>query len=277
MKIFKNILTISACILGISLTSCHKNFDPKSYAPPLIINGYTASSQIEKDALVGYYAFNGSLIDSVSGQLGVSTNTTFGIGEVKQGLQGANNGYVTATPNDKIKALQSFTISEWVNTQPPATGIIGIFTLANTTAFWGNIEVFFENGSSNTNGIFKMHIANATSDGFYVVSNLQNLFGHWTNLTYTYSQTDGTCQLYINGSIVNTGTAGITGPLNFQNIGPLVFGCDQFQTTPSETSATSMPGFAAYNLGLTDEVKIYNKVLTATEISSLIALQGRGK
>ena len=78
-------------MLGITLTSCHKDFNPKSYAPPLSIAGFTASNQIEKDALVAYYSFNGSLVDSISGQAGVNTGTTFGTGEEKQGFKGADN------------------------------------------------------------------------------------------------------------------------------------------------------------------------------------------
>lgn len=277
MKKLTKFLIVPVVFGAMGLSTCHKNFDAKSYAPPLVINGYTNSAAVAKSNLAAYYAFNGSLIDSVSGQQATSFGTSFGNGEIGKGLQGGLNAYVSAAPSQKIKSLQSFTISEWVNTPPPSTGIIGIFSLANTTAFWGNIDVFFENGSSNTNGIFKMHIANATSDGFFVVSNLQNLFGKWVNLTFTYNQTDGSSTLYVNGSKAGSGASGITGPLNFANLGPLTFGCVQFMTTPSETSATSSQPWASFNTGLTDEVRIYDRVLTDVEVSSIVALQGRGK
>lgn len=270
---------VSAGSVIIALSSCHKDFNPKSYAPPLSINGFTSSGAIEKSALVGYYSFNGSLIDSVSHTSGTAHGTSFGKGEIGQGLQGGNGDYVIAAPSTAIKTLSSFTIDEWLNTSPPPStgGIVGVFTLANTQTFWGNIDMFFENGSSNTNGIFKMHIANATADGFYVVNNLQNMFGKWVNIAITYDQTTGNCQMFVNGSMVNSGASGITGPLQWQNIGDLVFGCVQFQTNPSETSATGSQPWAGYNMGLTDEVRIYNKVLTSSEISALVALEGRGK
>jgi hypothetical protein len=51
----------------------------------------------------------------------------------------------------------------------------------------------------------------------------------------------------------------------------------QFQTTPSLTTNTGSQGWASYNPGLTDELRVYNKALSGTEISSLVALQGRGK
>lgn len=284
MKKLRNVLMITAALGTCGLSSCRKEFNPKSYAPPLSISGFTSSGEIEKDALVAYYAFNGSLIDSVSKTSGVNTGTTFGNGEVKQGLQGAANAYVLAPPSDAVKGLNSFTISEWVNTQPPGPGIIGIFTLSNTTQFWGNIEAFFENGSTNDNGKFRLHIDKGGVDYTYSVDNVLNLFGKWVNLTYSYdaTATSNACTLYVNGSKVDnsealTGSTPLRGNLNFANNGDLVFGCVQFMTTPSLTSATDSQPWAYFNLGLTDEVKVYNKVLTGTEVSAMVALQGRGK
>jgi hypothetical protein len=271
------LLMIPVALAFVGLSSCHKDFDPKSYAPPLVINGFSSTNAVAKDALVAHYAFDGNLIDSVSGTAGVATGTSFSGGVVKQALQGAANSYVLATPSAAVKSLSSFTIDEWVNTAPPGPGIIGIFTLANTTSFWGNIEMFYQNGSTNAAGQFQMHLANATKDGFYVVNNVQNLFDKPVNIAVTYNAADGTCQLFVNGSKVNSGPSGITGPLDFQNVGKLVFGCVQFETSPSLTSATDSQPWAYYNLGTTDEVRIYNKVLSSSEIGAIVALEGRGK
>src|SRR5215213_9082303 len=138
-------------IFGVLFTSCYKKFDPATYQPAFTVNGYTSVAEIGTGSLVGYWAFNGSYIDSVSNTVGTGVNTSFAGGFKGQALKGALNGYVLATPSNAIKNLQSFTITEWVNTPPPSTGIIGIFSLANTKQFWGNIEIFFENGSDNTN------------------------------------------------------------------------------------------------------------------------------
>jgi hypothetical protein len=274
----RNIYVIALALLGVGVSSCRKEFDPKSYAPPLVINGFTSSSEIEKANLAAYYSFNGNLVDSVSGTAGEATGTAFTKGEVGQGLQGALNGYVLAEPGPKVKALNSFTISEWVNTPPPSTGIIGIFSLARTDQFWGNIEIFIENGSDNTNGKVRVHIDKGGSDYTYAVDGVLNLFNVWKNITVTYDSVTGTCALYVNGSKVNTGTAGnLKGDLNFTNIGKLVFGTVQFNTDPSQTSATGKQDWASYLTGQMDEVRIYDKVLSDNEIGALVALQGRGK
>ena len=73
MKKIKSKL-LAACtllvVIGFFMSSCYKKFDAKSYAPPLNIGGFTSSKEIAPANLVGYWAFNGSLIDSVSGTSG---------------------------------------------------------------------------------------------------------------------------------------------------------------------------------------------------------------
>ena len=138
--------------------------------------------------------------------------------------------------------------------------------------------MFFENGSINTNGKVRVHIAQGTNDNTFAVDNVQNLFNTWVNIGFSYDATTSKCTLYVNGSSVSSGTiTGLTGPLNFTNVGQLVFGCVQFQTTPSQTSATSSQPWASFLTGQLDEVRIYNKVLAPSDISAIVALQAKGK
>jgi hypothetical protein len=278
MKNIFNKKLLAAALISLSLAACQKSFDTKSYAPALNIGGYTAVKQIAASNLVGYWAFNGSLIDSVSNTSGTATGTTFTAGFEGQAMQGALNSYVLVTPSAAITQLKSFTATCWINTPPPTTGIIGFLTLANTTAFWGNIEMFIENGSSNTNGKLRIHIAQGTGDFTFAVDNIQNLFDKWNNIAFSYDATTSTCTLYINGSTVSSGTiGGLTGSLNFTNPGKLVFGCVQFQTTPSQTSATTSQPWANYLVGQLDEVRFYNKAVAATDIAAIVGLSAKGK
>ena len=278
-----------ALALTFMLASCQKGFNPKSYAPskPLpTFGGYSSSKEIASNDLVAHWAFNGNLLDSVSNTSGTATGTSFGQGVSGQALQGAANAYVLATPSTAVKALNSFTISEWVKTAPPGPGIIGIFSLAKTSTFWGNIEAFFENGSDNTNGKFRLHIAQGGNDNTYSVDNIPNLFNSWVNITYVYdsqaSASAGSCSIYVNGSLINTGNAtssgvALKGNLNFTDVGKIVFGTVQFMTTPSQTTATGSQSWAYFNIGLTDEVRIYNSVLSASQISALYNLEKLGR
>lgn len=284
MKTFRHItlaLAMASAALGLTLSSCQKGFDPKSYAPkkPLpTFGGFSSSSQIEPGSLIGYWAFDGTLIDSISKSTGVATGTSYGTGVVGKGLQGALNSYALCDAPTAMASLQSYTVSVWVNTPPPSTGIIGFFTFANTSQFWGNLEMFFENGSDNTNGKVRVHMDQNGTDNTYSIDNVPNLFNAWVNIIVSYDQTNGACTLYVNGSSVNTGKAGnLTGPLAFTTPGKMVFGCVQFQTNPSQTSATTSQPWASYLTGEMDQVRVYNKVLSSTEASALYNLEKLGR
>jgi hypothetical protein len=277
-KIIINKGLLLVMISGLLLTSCYKKFDPKSYQPAFTVNGYSSVSQIGAGSLVGYWAFNDSYIDSVSNTAGTGVNTSFTGGFKGQALKGALNGYVLTSPSNAIKNLQSFTITEWINTPPPSSGIIGIFSLSNTTHFWGNIEVFFENGSDNTNGKVRLHVNNNGNDNTYAVDGVPNLFNVWTNIAVSYDASSSTFSLYVNGNKISSGTlSSVSGPLSFADIGNIVFGAPQFQTSPSQTSATTSQPWASYLTGQIDEVRIYNKALNAPDLQALIVLQGKGK
>ena len=268
-------LLMAAATLGLS--SCQKDFDPASYAPPLNIGGYTSASQIAPSNLAAYWAFDGGLIDSVSNTAGTNTGTSFAGGVKKQSLQGAANSYVLTTPSAKVTGLQSFTLTEWINTPPPSNGIIGLFSLSNTTQFWGNLEVFIENGSTNANGKLRIHI-NQGGDKTYAADNVLNLFDKWVGLAISYDATTNMVKVYVNGSRVSAGTVnGLAGPLAWTNNGKVVFGTVQFQTTPSQTSATGKQDWASFLTGNVDEIRLYNKALSDAEIGSLAKLEGRGK
>ena len=280
MKTFnKRILTGILPLLAVSmfLSSCYKKFDPADYAPQFTVNGFTSVSEIATSNLSSYWAFDGALLDSVSKNGGVGTATSFVNGFKGQALQGKLNGYALADPPASLNSLSSFTISFWVNTPPPTTGIIGLFSLARTDGFWGNIEIFFENGSSNTDGKVRTHLYNGKDDREFPSNGVVNLFDKWINLTATYDGTTSNYKLYVNGSVVTNTTASGFGPLKVVNPGKVVFGTAQFMTTPSQTSGSGSQSWASFLTGQLDEVRIYNKVLAPEEVNALVVLQGKGK
>ena len=275
---FKIHTSLAVAVVTLGLSSCQKDFDPASYAPPLNIGGYSSSKEIASANLVGYWSFDGNLVDSVSTTPGVNTGTGFSPGNKGQALQGALNSYVVTTPSAGVTALKSFTITTWFNTPPPTTGVIGLFALANKNEFWGNLEIFIENGSTNENGKLRIHINNGSGDKTYSADNVLNLFDKWVGLAVSYDETTGTVTVYVNGSRASSGTvAGLTGPLNFVNTGQIVFGTTQFQTTPSLTTTHGSEPWASYLTGQLDEFRIYNKALSDAEIGALAKLEGRGK
>jgi hypothetical protein len=243
----------------------------------LPVNGYSASSQVAPANLVGYWAFDGSLIDSVSGQSGTGTNTGFGTGTKKQALQTGANGYMLFTPGAAITGLSSYTIAYWVNAPVNSAGIAGTVNLSNSSNFWGNIDQFFENGSTAGAGKFRVHVTNSNGKEHWVSKDgIPDMFGKWTNIVTTFDNATKTFKLYVNGTEVASDVDAAFGDLQFANSGKMVFGTVQFMTTPSLTTGSDAQGWAGFLNGLIDEVRIYNKVLTPAEILALYALQGKG-
>jgi hypothetical protein len=138
--------------------------------------------------------------------------------------------------------------------------------------------VFIENGSTNDDGKIRLVINNGTSDKTFAVNGVKNLFGKWVNIGVSYNGADSQCKVYVNGTGVANGTVGgLAGPLNFTKSGKLVFGCVQFQTTPSQTSATGKQDWASYLTGQLDEIRVYNKLLSDDEVNAVVKLEARGK
>lgn len=282
----KKMIALS-CILfaGVSILSCYDKFEPESYNPPFTISGFTSADEIAPANLVGYWGFDGSLIESVTGNAADNSGTSFVNGFKGQAAKFnvTDKAYITHTPGASITGMGSFTISFWVNPTLIDTdgngqidGILGFVNLSNATGFWGNIDWFVENGSTATSAKVVAHIVNSTGETWMNVSNYSGLFGNWTNHTLTYNSATSKFTYYINGASKATADAGWTGPITFTNSGKLVFGTVHFQTTPTLANHGTEP-WASWLTGSMDEIRIYNAALTPEEVNALVVLQGKGK
>lgn len=275
-KNFKPMLAIAAA--GLLFTSCYKKFDTDSYAPALEIGGYTSSKEIAPSNLVAYWSFDGNLVDSVSGQAGTNVGTSFAPGYKGQAMQGALNSYVLATPGTGITSMHSFTLAFWVNSPLHPAGIAGLVALSNNNQFWGNIELFLENGGTLDAMKFRAKVINnGTSEIGIDKDGIPSFYTKWSHLALSYDEATSTFKFYVNGSVSTTKTVAGLGALNFLNSGKMVFGASQFMTTPSLTSSHGAESWASFLTGRLDEVRIYNKALTDADISALVLLEGRGK
>jgi hypothetical protein len=270
----------------LSLSSCYKKFDPKSYQPAFTVNGYSSVAEIGAGSLVGYWAFDGSYIDSVSKAVATNAGTSFTGGFKGQGASFSSSAksYVTTPTPTAIKNMSSFTISFWANptfvdtdNDTKIDGIIGFVNLARTDDFWGDIDWFVENGSTASSAILKVHVVGGTKDTWLVINNVANVFGKWSNHSLTYDAGTNTLTYYLNGTSIGSTTVAWTGGIQFPSPGPLVFGTVQFQATPSLGTAGGAQSWASYLTGVMDEIRIYNKALSASDLQAMMALQGKGK
>ena len=271
----KNVIALTIC--SFILSSCYKSYDPKSYQPPFTINGYTSSADIGKNNLKAYWAFDGNYLDSVSSTAGIGVGTSFAPGFKGQALQGANSGYVISALPAALTNLGSFTIDYWLKTPQNTTGILTPICISRTDQFWGGLDMFFENGSTATSGNLKVHF-NGQSEVWFTSGTFSNPWSSWQNVALTYDAVTATFTLYQGGtSVATTSSAGLGNAVFPATAANIIFGTEQFQCSPSIGTAGGTQGWASYLTGMLDEVRIYNKVLSASDIQALIVLQGKGK
>jgi len=278
-------ILITGLAVALTVSSCQKKFDPKSYAPAKpgpSFNGYNSSSEIEPSNLVAYWPFSGSLKDSLSSTTGVATGTSFAAGVAGQGLQGADSSYVITDVPDAVKALHSFTITTWYNMAENTNGVVALIDIINNQNFWGDFDLFLENPPNSTTANLKVHVWNTAGsttgidawEGDYVID---KAFDVWNQVTVTYDDPSSTVTVYFNGASVGKNTqAGFT-PLNWTASTKMVFGTLQFQTKPSLTSGADMPGFGSYLTGKMDQVRVYNEALSTSQITALYNLEKLGR
>ena len=300
MKRFKHIIAPGLLIgasLGLTLSSCQKDFNAKSYAPkkPLpIYDGYSSSKDIEPTSLVAYWPFSGSLKDSLSSTTGVATGTSFAAGLSGQALQGAPSSYVISDVPAAVKALHSFTMTLWYNMPENTNGLVNFVNIVNGQNFWGNLDIFIENPPSATSGNLKVHAFNNAAaadtppagidawEGDYVITNAYN---QWNQITVTYNDDTATVTVYYNGSSVGTNTPTGFGHLDWSAATKMVFGTEQFATNPTLTTGgptddsgkPTVPSWTNYLVGKMDQVRVYNTVLSSSQIDALYNLEKAGR
>lgn len=204
--------------------------------------------------LIGYWNFNegvGSTVSdsSTSSNKGTLVNSpTWVIEKTNPTLMfDGVRSYVSTKPN--IDASKG-SISVWVNTTATLHSgkIYTIFSSGGT----GNLIKLSFNGYDN-GGDWEFSVRGSYGSTTQVVSQKiasNTALGGWHHLVATWNTTTG-ASLYVDGRLVQT-VQGKTGPF----IGT-------YQTISHETSSFK---------GQLDEVKLYNKILTDTEVSVLYAM-----
>ena len=279
MHTIKLSMRIALATLAFSffVISCQKKFDPASYKPAESFGGYATSNQVEASNLVAHFSFENNLIDSISNTAATNTGTTFTTGIKGQGLQIGLNNYAVFNPTSAIAGCQSISLSFWVNTQEDTLGIQPFVSFVDSNQFWGNLDMFFDSQTPDSATVHVHTYTNSGSDVFLQTWRLGNIWGSWKHYVLTYDATTNNFILYVNGTQFGSIPQPGFGALNFKNFTAIVIGTMQFQTAPSLTDATTSQGWCSYVLGEMDELRIYNKALTASDVSALYNLENLGE
>jgi hypothetical protein len=311
MKIKNNNIffsTIFLVVMSFTLNSCGKKFDEASYAPIFKIGGYAHTNEVAANNLVGYWAFEGSIYDSVSNTPGTGVNNTFIDGYVGHAYQGAANAYAYCDISNALKNLDgSFTMNFWMYYNSAAVAscgsnwvhfvsLIDPSTTANT--FDPKFQ-FLQYGAGNNGPStwqFGSVIQNSRNGAAFFGGNLWTALNtfkdKWVNWSLVYDATSSTYNIYVNGSQWasegwvdgNTGWGGNTYPqsdnsgspfgnVKFGSISKIVFG--GLNTTGIEATGP-WGNDPAYFSGALDEIRIYNTALTQKQIQTMLSLMAKG-
>ncbi len=306
IKIFAYALAITS---GAVLTSCGSD-DGGSSLPP--IGGFNSADEVGQADLMAYWSLDGDGKESISGTMPTaSPNTTFTEGK-KGEAANFNSGYMTYPVIPALTQMQgSFTVSLWAKVSNNGTNATMMFSMTKpvdaTHNEWnGPINVLAETGIGNrpitadtlkVKGVFNFNKADGSSFGGDAVNaeqlspeditaggvvNVNKTAGQWMQVVYVYDGTTATNKLYVNG-------VKISNPQwERRNVDPVTH---NDIPTPFKMFATSHPVIGTFGtvltnnndswqqsmIGQVDEIRLWKRVLTQTEIGALFDLETAGR
>lgn len=284
-------------ITGLAVSSCTEpdrddDFPPGD--PPPVPGGYTNSAEVAPDNLVAHFTFDGTVNDAEGAVTGGMVNgTTSWVEGVKgQAYKGSTTGFISYDNPGPIATFNSFTISMWINTEKHDGGAQSVFTLTKEDgSFWGNFFMLIEGNNTTENRMFmKLHFEKngATNAEHWVEPGGEfrpdNMYGGWRHVAWTYDAATSQVGFFINGERrslpagAETRTADASGTplggLNFKDATRFVIG--GFQNQLGAPYNNPEPWMLTYT-GALDEFRIYDKALSAQEISALAVLERQGR
>lgn len=284
-------------ILCVVITSCQKLTRP-------VLGNYPKDPPTPPyNPLKSSFSFENNTTDDGEDKLtSTSSNVSYVAGITGQALEIGSLGYLVfplkdtltdpngfvSIPADTIKNLGSFTLAFWINGLgdvadggPIQTGAQGIFAISESTQFWGNLEIFLENykDAADPNAVWlKIHMFNANdaanSEQWIADDNtkLKNVLHKWTHIAITYDASTSALSLYKDGAVTGVNNTildgGKYGKIKFNNVTGMVIGSYAFQTNPSLTNHGPESWAQSFN-GAIDQFHLYNKAMSAAEISDL--------
>lgn len=252
-------------------------------------NGKTDPTTIANTNLVAYFPFDDNGNDQVGNLTPkASPGVTFVTGRRGKAYQGANNAYfLYDLPSaSKLKTLRALTISMWFYGTPAVNGVApvpGILQIGGTSdPTWGNLMLTQDRldeavDSLNLKIVFHKEGA-AWNNQFINVSKPEILENKWMHLVLAYDNTTSKFSAYVNGTPLNL-PAGTTDRWAAGEevtprpaLGDLVFNnATQFAIGGwiQKILGASTDEWMGYFTGKLDELRIYDKGLSSTEIKDL--------
>ena len=203
----------------------------------------------QSDSGVSRYPFDGDVNDSWGSNDGTD-NTSAGFVDGVFGQAKDFNGTDDRVelPDLGLNSSQSFTFSAWTNMDSGDSSIHGI-----VSRYDGSDDIIqFQIDARNDPNVVHWRAGHAGSNEISITSNVNDPYESWIHIVGVYDSTGPTLRLYENGSL----TAESTGTV------------DDFDTADGPWIGAQSDGSKYFN-GAIDDVRIYDKALSPTEVEQL--------
>lgn len=241
------------------------------------VNGYTAANDVAAANLVAHWAFEDNYTDAVSSTVG-TPNHIASVNFVNNGIKGkaveiASPGYINSNIASTFAALGSFSISTW--TMQPASLMSGPttyfpFSLNKAGYSWEQTKFFmlFDTHDNATNTKGKVCLMDQWFDPGQVWPRM--LDEQWHQMIITFNGTSGALRVYVDGAMLpESASTSFSPQANFGD-------ADSFTLGGPDDATNTANGWMNALSGDLDEVRIFNKDITADEALALYALEKNG-
>ena len=304
-------IMIAAVVLSgtfaLLTTSCKKNED-EAEAPLPPIGGYNSADEVGAADLLAYWPMNGSGNES---KTNIAPTTAIGAsyeaGAKGQGLKLVAGYLAFPSISALTVTMPAYTISAWAklknNSTPTAGSVSVILSLAKPAEWEGNLNFYAETGQRpavEDNGVVNDSIV--VKSGFRTVASggqaYENLLhlenwmkadnlvtpgkhvarpiatgGVWAHYVATWDGTTNKFIVYINGVKSSNPAFEVRGSnTNIVYDTPVTTYIGAFGTVATTTDSWNKP-----MTGSVDEIRVYKKALSASDVNSLYELEKAGR
>jgi hypothetical protein len=267
---YNRLLFLFAWLIGL-FVSCQKMERPAMNIIPDDLERLNGPLQL-------YFPFDGNLIDSAQYQKATASGTiNYVAGVNKEAYKGTLDSYIKIPLTQKMAELTSFTIAFWMNANKAAANAESVFTISNSGDFWGNIFALIEPNTNDADPtmLLKFNFAGnwIEFNGNNGLDRLQDMYGKWKHLAFSYDETTSEVSVYIDGVKLNlpenvakrVKDGNPLGPLKLENSAQVIIGGFQQHAGISGNADSWMEKYS----GLLDQFRMYDKAMGRDEILKL--------
>ncbi len=279
----KKISLICASALALCAMSC-----TKKNSTPDTPNGKPEIT-VAKENLVLYLPFESEAIgagDVTLNTKGATTEANFKEGRTGKAFTGGENQYLLydIPAESPLRTIKGYTLSAWIkqNEIPQSQDAVPMFfqiaqlDKESPDYFWGNLTLSIDRTAEGAGYLTYKTVGRFDGGNLWKTWNGDYgecyPAGRWNHLIFIYDNTVSEYHVYVNGTDVTPESA--VACKNGENpVGDLVFkGADQFvvgawMTRLAAGATDAWMGWL--DGGAIDELRLYNRALTATEVAEL--------